>query len=230
MHAASTNYLATATLIGQRLADALLIDMGSTTTDIIAIIGGKPAPLGITDGERLATGELVYTGLTRTDPCAVTRSACFRGGEQRLAAGNFASMADVRRIIGALPDGLDQHATADGRGKSREESIARFARILGRDAEDASPEDWRAAAREIADKQMEDIRVAVMGVLAEFKLPGDVPVVVAGIGASEIAALLADLGRQTMRSAVLANAAPECADWATHCAPAVSVALLAQQD
>ncbi len=77
---------------------------------------------------------------------------------------------------------------------------------------------------------MEDIRVAVMGVLAEFKLPADVPAVVAGIGASEIAALLADLGRQTMRFAVLANAAPECADWATHCAPAVSVALLAQQE
>jgi probable H4MPT-linked C1 transfer pathway protein len=230
MSVASTNFLASAAIVARRLPDALLVDMGSTTTDIIAMVGGKPAPLRITDGERLVTGELVYSGLTRTDPCVVTHSGRLRGQEQRLAAGAFASMADVRRILGALPEGLDQHATADGRGKSREESIARFARVLGRDAEDASPEDWRAAAREIVEKQMEDIRVAVMGVLAAFKLPGDVPVVVAGIGAPEIAALMADQGKQTIRFAVLANAVPECADWATHCAPAVSVALLAQQE
>ena len=36
---------------------------------------------------------------------------------QRLAAGGFANMADVRRILGELPDGVDQHDTLDGRGK-----------------------------------------------------------------------------------------------------------------
>ena len=74
--------------------------MGSTTTDIIAIAGGKPAPRGLTDGERLVTGELVYTGLTRTDVSVVAQRATFRGRAQRLAAGGFANMADVRRILG----------------------------------------------------------------------------------------------------------------------------------
>ncbi len=135
---ASTNFLASATLVGRKFADALLIDMGSTTTDIIAISGGKPAPLGLTDGERLATGELVYTGLTRTDVSVVTQRATFRGRAQRLAAGGFANMADVRRILGTLPADVDQHATLDGRGTSVEESIARFARCFGRDAADAA--------------------------------------------------------------------------------------------
>jgi probable H4MPT-linked C1 transfer pathway protein len=229
MHAASTNYLAAATLIGRRLADALLIDMGSTTTDIIGIVGGKPAPRGITDGERLMTSELVYTGLTRTDPCIVAHSGRLRGHEQRLAAGGFASMADVRRILGELPDGVDQHATADGRGKSVEESVARYARVFGRDAEDASREEWRSAARELADKQMEEIRLAAVSVLAEFKQLREAPVVVAGIGGSQIAALMAQQGKKIVRFSALANATPDCADWATFCAPAVAVSLLAQE-
>jgi probable H4MPT-linked C1 transfer pathway protein len=230
MHAASTNYLATATLIGRHLADALLIDMGSTTTDIIGIVGGKPAPRGVTDGERLMTSELVYTGLTRTDPCVVTHSGRLRGHAQRLAAGGFAGMADVRRILRELPDGADQHAAADGRGKSIEESIARFARVFGRDAEDASMEEWRSAARDIADKQMEEIRLAAASVLGEFEQLSEAPVVAAGIGASPIATLMAQQGKSIVRFSALANATPDCADWATFCAPAVAVALLAGEN
>jgi probable H4MPT-linked C1 transfer pathway protein len=229
MHAASTNYLATATLIGRRLPDALLIDMGSTTTDIIGIVGAKPAPRGITDGERLMTSELVYTGLTRTDPCVVAHSGRLRGHEQRLAAGGFASMADVRRTLGELPDGVDQHAAADGRGKSVEESVARFARVFGRDAEDASMEEWRGAARDIADKQMEEIRLAEHTVIGESVHLSGAPVVVAGIGASQIATLMTQQGKSIVRFNTLANAAADCADWATYCAPAVAVALLVEE-
>ena len=60
---ASANFLATAQLIAKHRSKALLIDMGSTTTDIIAC----DRPQGLTDAERLQTGELVYTGFTRTD-------------------------------------------------------------------------------------------------------------------------------------------------------------------
>jgi probable H4MPT-linked C1 transfer pathway protein len=228
MRVASMNYLATATLIGQRLADALLIDMGSTTTDIIAVVGGKPAPRGITDGERLATSELVYTGLTRTDPCVVSHSGHLRQKKQRLANGGFATMADVRRIIGELPEGVDQHAAADGRGKSIEESVARFARVFGRDAEDASMDEWRAAARELADKQMTEIRLAANVVLAYADHLSSGPVVVAGIGAPQLETLMRGQQRRTVRFGTLAGAKPECAEWATYCAPASALALLAE--
>ncbi len=74
---------------------------------------------------------------------------------QRLAAGHFANMADVRRILGELPDGVDQHDTLDGHGKTINESVTRFARCFGRDAIDATsgrvarrgPRDRRAANR-----------------------------------------------------------------------------------
>jgi (4-(4-[2-(gamma-L-glutamylamino)ethyl]phenoxymethyl)furan-2-yl)methanamine synthase len=225
---ASTNFLASATLVGRKVADALFIDMGSTTTDIIAIAGGKPAPLGLTDGERLATGELVYTGLTRTDVSVVAQQAAFRGRAQRLAAGGFANMADVRRILGTLAADVDQHATLDGRGTSVQESTARFARCFGRDAADAAPGDWRACARQVADRQIAEVRTAIQEVLAASTLPATAPIVAAGIGAVELGALAGTLGRPSIDFGTLVAAPPDCSPWATRCAPAVALALLAQ--
>jgi probable H4MPT-linked C1 transfer pathway protein len=227
MLAASTNFLASAALIAARLPDALLVDMGSTTTDIIAIVAGRPAPRGIADGERLATGELVYTGLTRTDVSSVARRARWRGVEQRLAAGSFATMADVRRVLGELEDGVDQHATADGRSKSTDESLARLARCFGRDADDATPDEWRAAARDLADRQLHDIEAAMREVLAAHRLPAGAPVVAAGMGAAQVEALAARLGRSSLAFGSVVGAADDCLDWATRCAPAVALALLA---
>jgi probable H4MPT-linked C1 transfer pathway protein len=228
LSAASTNFLASATLVSRRMSGALLIDMGSTTTDIIPIVGGKPSARGMTDGERLATGELIYTGLTRTDVSFVTRSARFGGHMQRLAAGHFANMADVRRVLGELPDGVDQHDTLDGHGKTINESVTRFARCFGRDAIDATADEWRAAAREIAERQTDDIRAAIDEVLAAAALPKDAPVIAAGIGTAQVETFAAGIGRPCTTFGVLANAAPECAEWATRCAPAVAVALLMQ--
>ena len=65
--------------------DALFVDMGSTTTDIIPIVGGKVAARGATDAERLQAGELVYTGATRTFLMAVAQQ---RPVPRRLDAGH----------------------------------------------------------------------------------------------------------------------------------------------
>lgn len=223
---ASTNFLASAALVACRLNDALLVDMGSTTTDIVAVQGGVVAARGLTDGDRLLTSELVYTGTTRTDVSIVARRGVFLGRTQRLAAGSFANMADVRRVLGELPDGVDQHATLDGRGKSLDESIARFARCFGRDAADAKLDDWRAAARDIANQQTREIRSAIEDVLAAGNLPENAPIIAAGIGAGAVEVLAADMGRASQLFGGLANANDDCRDWATRCAPAVAVALL----
>jgi len=224
---ASTNFLASAELVARRLGDGLLIDMGSTTTDIIPVVAGRPAPRGLTDGERLATGELVYTGLTRTDVSATAHQGVLQGHPQRLAAGGFATMADVRRILGVLPEDVDQHDTADGLGKSLEESIERFARCFGRDRAEASLDDWRTAAHLIADQQMAEIGAAIGEVLAATPLPQSAAVVAAGIGAPLIPPLAADLGRTCHDFGDVVDAAGGCRLWATRCAPAVAVALLA---
>ncbi len=149
---------------------------------------------------------------------------------QRLAAGNFANMADVRRVLGGLPDGVDQHRTADGRGTSLEESLARFARCFGRDRADATLEEWRAAAREIADRQMHEILKAVGEVVAVTPLPDDAPIISAGIGAEAVTELATELNRPSRTFGDLIGAAEDCRTWATRCAPASSVAMLAHRD
>jgi probable H4MPT-linked C1 transfer pathway protein len=222
----STNVRATATLAGRRLADALVIDFGSTTADIIPVAGGKPVPRGLTDAERLATGELVYTGLTRTPVMGVATRAPFRGRSQTLAREVLATMADVRRILGLLPDGVDQHATADGRGASLEESIARFARMFGRDAIDATREDWRAAAAFVRDEQLASIVEGCRQVLETAQLPPSAPAIVAGIGADDATEIAVRLGRAAVAFGDIAKADESCRLWATRAAPAVAVAML----
>jgi (4-(4-[2-(gamma-L-glutamylamino)ethyl]phenoxymethyl)furan-2-yl)methanamine synthase len=223
---ASTNFLASAALVAARLPDALLVDMGSTTTDIVVVRDGKIAVRGLTDGDRLRTGELVYTGLTRTDVSIVAQRGKLLGRSQRLAAGSFANMADVRRVLGTLPHDVDQHATLDGRGKSLDESLERFARSFGRDAAEALIGDWQVAARNIAAQQMQEIGSAIDEVLAATEFPASAPIIAAGIGADEIAKLAIDAGHEAIRFGDLTNATDDCRTWATRCAPAVALSLL----
>jgi probable H4MPT-linked C1 transfer pathway protein len=222
----STNFLATATLVGRYRRAALVIDMGSTTVDIIPVAEARPIPKGLTDADRLASGELVYTGLTRTSVMAIAAGAPFKGQWQRLVREHYANAADVRRVLGALPEGLDQHATADGRGKSAAESVARLARTFGRDAAEGSLEDWKAAARFIVERQLASILEGAHQVLTGAPLPEDAPVVAAGIGAEVAAALASRLGLPCKPFGELIAAAHDCRVWATRCAPAVAVSAL----
>jgi probable H4MPT-linked C1 transfer pathway protein len=214
-------------LVARTEPDALLIDFGSTTADIIPIKGGNPVPAGFSDAERQTTGELVYTGFTRTAVMGVARRAPFRGQWVTLAREYLATMADVRRILGDLPDGLDQHATADGKGKSLPESLTRFARMLGRDAADGTAAEWAAAAAYVREAQMRSIHDGALQVLSAADLPPGAPVVTAGIGADAVAILALRLGRGSVTFAEFANAGPDVATAATHSAPAVAVAHLA---
>ncbi|MBV9629216.1 MAG: H4MPT-linked C1 transfer pathway protein, partial [Xanthobacteraceae bacterium] len=92
---ASANWHASASLIGRLRETALLIDLGSTTTDIIPIAHGRVAAHGYTDAERLVTGELIYAGLVRGFVMATADRAPFAGQWTSLINENFANMADV---------------------------------------------------------------------------------------------------------------------------------------
>ena len=109
LEVASANWHATAALIARRYADALLVDVGTTTTDLIPIKDGAVAARGATDAERLTEGELLYTGVVRTPVMAVAHSAPFKGRVQRIAAERFATMADVWRLTGDLPGDADPY-------------------------------------------------------------------------------------------------------------------------
>ncbi len=223
---ASANWHASATLAAQLCTNGLLVDVGTTTTDLIPLKEGKPAAIGLTDGERMTEGELIYGGAVRTPVMAIAQAAPFKGRMQGIAAERFATMADVYRITGELPEDADPYPAADQRGKSITESAGRLARMLGRDADDAEFIAWKALAHYLARRQMEQIEADARVLLEREGLPADAPVIGAGCGRF-LAQTLADrLGRPYRDFVDLIDCAPEMGDMAAVCAPAVAVALL----
>jgi (4-(4-[2-(gamma-L-glutamylamino)ethyl]phenoxymethyl)furan-2-yl)methanamine synthase len=221
-HIASANFLATAQAIARVTPKTLLIDMGSTTTDIIAC----DRPQGLSDAERLQTGELVYTGLTRTPVPSITTRGVLAGQWQGLARDTFATMADVRRVLSELPDDVDVHDTADGRGKSVAESLARLSRGFGRDGEMRHLAAWQAAAAQIRDEQLRSIYDGALQVLSRPGLEIE-RVVAAGIGAPVAHVIARRLGFAVTNFGALIGTTSDVEIAATRYAPAVAVALLA---
>ncbi|WP_279593405.1 hydantoinase/oxoprolinase family protein [Methylobacterium sp. E-025] len=224
---ASANWHATAALLGRHVPDALLVDVGSTTADLIPIVGGRAAAAGYSDAERLKTGELVYTGVVRTPLLALSDHAPFRGRRTRLMSETFAHAADVHRITGDLPEGADQQASGDGKGKSVPESETRLARMIGRDRGEGTDEDWRTLAGHFAEAQLRLLHDAAATLLSRPDIPAAAPVIACGAGAFLADALARRLGRRCLPfTEVLADRIAGRPDWASTCGPALAVALL----
>ena len=219
---ASANWRASAAVVALKLRDALFIDIGSTTTDIIPIVAGEVAAVGYSDAERLASGELIYTGMTRSFVMSLASRTPFRGAWTPLMNEHFASSADVHRILGDLPDGADKMATADGREKTVEASRARLARMIGREADEGDDSEWAGLAAWFAEAQIREVTDAALLRLSRSDVAGAAPMVAAGVGEGLAVEAARRLGRRCLGFSSLIAAPAE----ASHCAPAVAVALL----
>jgi probable H4MPT-linked C1 transfer pathway protein len=223
---ASANWHASTRLAAARCGDGLLVDVGSTTADVVPFAGGRVAAVGYTDAERLACEELAYTGVTRTPVMALAAEVPFAGQRQRVMAEYFATAADLHRLAGGLPDDADQHPTADGRGRSEQESAGRLARMLGRDAGEAPLADWRRLAAHLVERQRRMLEDAMDRTFSRGLLGPDAPLLGAGIGRFLISQLAARLGRPYRDFGELFAGEPALRDKAACYAPAAAVAAL----
>jgi (4-(4-[2-(gamma-L-glutamylamino)ethyl]phenoxymethyl)furan-2-yl)methanamine synthase len=180
---AAANWMASATLAARENRDALFLDVGSTTTDIIPIVAGRVMAVGRTDPDRLRAGELVYTGCLRTPVSAVVRSLPLGGARCRVAAEHFAITADVYRWLGRLAERDYSCDTPDGRGRSRSEAGARLARMVCGDSETLSDADVTAIADHVARAQTRQIALGIRQVLRRLGAERPGVAVVAGSGA-----------------------------------------------
>jgi uncharacterized hydantoinase/oxoprolinase family protein len=139
----------------------------------------------------------------------------------------FASMSDVYRILGDLPDGVDVMQTADNRDKSVESSRARLARMIGRDIGDAGEAGWRRLAQFFADQQARQIEENLHLVLSRGVIAEDAPIVGAGIGRFVLEKIAARFDRGFVPFESCFDATPECAAAVSDCAAAAAVAKLA---
>jgi len=169
----ASNWHALATWAGRAVptGPALLVDVGSTTTDIVPLIDGLPVPAGRTDLERLAASELRYTGVRRTPVCAIVQSVPLLteiGGDGSgneifvpVAAEIFATALDVHLLNGDISVNASDTDTADGRPATRAASLNRLAHMLCCDTNELSEQQLLHIAAYVAEQQLDSVCAAV---------------------------------------------------------------------
>ena len=178
---AAANWMATALVVARAVPDAILVDCGGTTTDLIPIAGGTVVAEGLTDVERLLAGELVYTGALRTSIAAVLSHVPIGGRPCPVTAELFAIAADAHLLRGNLAPEQCTCSFPDDRGPSPAEVRSRLARVVCADPEQLADGDLEAIAGAVEEAQLAAITAALRRVAA--RLTASVPVVAVGVGA-----------------------------------------------
>ncbi|MGD9159071.1 MAG: hydantoinase/oxoprolinase family protein [Desulfobacteraceae bacterium] len=179
---AASNWLASASYIGSFHKDCILIDVGSTTTDIIPILNGKAVCEERTDTGRLINGKLVYSGALRTNPNVIASTIPLYGKNCPVAAEYFTVMADVHLVLGDITPDQYTCPTPDGRKKTVEEARARLARLICSDIETLPHKEIDNIALYLKEKQKELISMAISDVLSRNDRLSGLPAVVTGTG------------------------------------------------
>lgn len=180
---AAANWVAAARLVATWLPAAVLVDVGSTTTDIVPVARGRVLARGRTDTARLAAGELVYTGALRTPVAAVAPTLPVRGLPTRTAPEHFALVADAHLVLGDLAPADYTCPTADGRPATVEFAAERLARAVCADAADLGPGGVRTLAAAVVEQQVGLIVGGLLQVLSAEPAAWGWPVAATGIGA-----------------------------------------------
>ena len=132
---------------------AVLLDIGSTTTDIIPFFDGKIVTVGRTDPERLAHQELLYFGVRRTPLCAILG--------RKVATELFATTLDVYLLLGMIPENRCDTDTADGKPATQSHAHARIARMKCSDSELMTIEDAKRFSQEIHDGILDQLNTSL---------------------------------------------------------------------
>ncbi len=223
--AAASNWHALAAFVSRSIApgkQAVLLDIGSTTTDIIPVSSSGPISKGSTDLERLVHGELLYTGVRRSPVCAVARHVPYRESLVPLAQEFFATMHDVYLILGQMPEQPDVLDTADGRPATRRHARQRLGRMICADSLSFHHRDAVRIAQVVAREQREQIIATVHQATHSLQ-----PETLLHCGEGDFLSqrLIRDLNWTGMVVPLSEHVGPKVAQ----CAPAHAVAVLARE-
>ena len=176
---AAANWLASADWLRRDYPKAVLLDVGSTTADIVPL-GAFDRLVGLTDLERLQRGYLLYTGMLRTTVPAIVRAVEIGGLRTPVASEHFAQSADVYLALGRIGPGDYTCPTPDGGPKTREGALRRLARVVCADLAEIGEAEALSVAGQIRAAQTGEVAGAVAAAVAGATAR---EIVVAGIGA-----------------------------------------------
>ena len=180
---------------------SLLIDIGTTTTDIIPLVDGRPVAQGLTDVGRLQTGELSYSGVKRTPLCAIAHAVPWRDGYCPLAAELFATTLDVYLLLGDVVEDEQDLETANGKPATKAAAHDRLARMLCCDRDEVSFDEAVQIARFLADVQRQRLAGSLERVASRFETPVET-VIVSGSGSFLARRLVAE-NRRTVAAKIV---------------------------
>ncbi len=226
MLVASANWHALARFAGHFAprGNGMLIDIGTTTTDVVALVNGDPQPEGLTDTERLICGELIYTGVVRSPLAAVARSLPYRGNNCPVASEFFATMHDAYITLGDMPEDPTNTRTADGRPANKSAAHDRLARMLCADRESFDQNDAAEAARTASKAQCEIIATAIDQVRRRLAQPIE-SVVISGRGEF----LARRIVEKQIPGAQIFALSEKISEASSECAPAHALAVIARE-
>lgn len=168
--AAAANWIGTSEVIKYIEKDCIFMDIGSTTTDIIPIKNHKEYASGHTDLERLSTGELIYTGMLRTNVVSIVHNVPIHDKNTRVSSELFTITADVHRILGNINEEEYTCSTPDGNKKDIKSCKRRLARLVCADLDNIEDEEIIKLAKYIENKQINQIYDGLREVVERTKI------------------------------------------------------------
>ena len=222
---AAANWHAVARFCGRfaPTGPAILIDVGSTTCDVIPLSDGIPCAAGTNDTERLLTGELIYSGVIRTPVCGLVSHILWHGAPCPVAREWFATTRDVYILTDDLPEDAADNSTADGQMATRDAARTRLARMVC--ADDTSLAEAVVSAKAIAARHAAQIADGIRRIVASLGQPPET-VIVSGEGE-----FLAKRALEVVQlSANVVSLKDQLGESISRCAPAHAVAVLAEED
>lgn len=177
----SANWAATGAFVSRRVRNGIVVDIGSTTTDILPVVNGAVAVEGKTDYERLKYGELLYTGFLRTSAAMVCPEIKLDGVAISTCPERFAIVGDAHLYLGDIKPKYYTCPTPDGRGKTRPAAAARLARLVLSDVNRLKSRGIGLIAAQIIKAQEETIAHGIKRVAHDHGL-GLAPVILIGPG------------------------------------------------
>ncbi len=171
--AAASNWHALARFAGRFAPQgaALVVDVGSTTCDVVPLVDGKPAAAGQSDTQRLLAGELVYTGIERSPVAAVAQTVPYRGQSCPVAQETFATMQDAYVVLDLINEDPSNTNTCDSRPLGKAASRVRLGRMIAADGEEFNHRDAVAAAHSVSQAQAALLATAIAKVRARQAQP-----------------------------------------------------------
>jgi len=175
----ATNWLASAKFIAKAFKNAIFVDVGSTTTDIIPIVNGK-VKAAKTDFERLKRKEMIYEGVLRTNVAFLLREVSIEGEKIGVSSEVFAITADAYLALGLISAEEYTCDTPDSvGGKTKDAALRRLSRVVCADLEELGVSAALSIAEQVKEVQVEHLKDALEEKSKKFRIKR---IVSAGIG------------------------------------------------